>query len=209
MIDGRIRPLIDPGLNEAGRVLARAGVSANEVTLVGLGFGLAAAGVMAAGLPGLFGLVFLALGRLADGLDGAVARATAKTDFGGFLDIVADFIFYGALPLAFAARDPAHNALAAAVLLFAFYVNGASFLAFATLAAKRGLETRAQGEKSLYFSAGLMEGAETIAFFAAFCLWPPTFAPLAVIFALATLVGAGARILLARRLFALPPATGD
>jgi phosphatidylglycerophosphate synthase len=201
MLDAVLRPLIDPPLNLAGRLFARAGVSADLVTWVGLGAGIMAAAFIALGLPGGLALLPLAVGRLADGLDGAIARATIRTDFGGFLDIVADFTFYGAVPLAFAARDPGQNGLAAAALLFAFYVNGASFLAFASLAAKRGMQTRAQGEKSLYFSAGLMEGAETIAVFIAFCLWPGAFPVLAVLFALATLASAGARVVLAARVF--------
>ena len=201
MLDGRLRGVMDPGLNAAGRALARAGVSANALTLAGLACGLVACLLIGFGLPGLMALLPLLLGRLADGLDGAVARATVKTDFGGCLAIVADFAFYGAVPLAFAFRDPVHNSLPAAVLLLAFYINGASFLAFAALAAKRGLETGAQGEKSLYFSAGLMEGAETVAFFTIFCLWPQVFPPLAVIFALLCLVTTGGRLLLAARMF--------
>ncbi len=41
------------------------------------------------------------------------------------------------------------------------------------------METRAQGEKSLYYSAGLLEGTETIAFFALLCLFPQPSPPLA------------------------------
>lgn len=198
MLDARIRPLIDPGLNRAGAALAQGGIGANEVTLFGLAMGLIAAGCLAAGLPGVLALVPLALGRLADGLDGAVARATGKTDFGGLLDIVCDFAFYAAIPLAFALRDPG-NAQAAAFLLAAFYINGASFLGFAAMAARRGMETRAQGEKSLYYSAGLLEGTETIAFFVALCLWPDWFVPLAVTFGVLCLFTTGARLALARR----------
>ena len=200
MLDARIRPLIDGPLNRAGRVLADRGISANEVTGFALFMGVLAAGMIAAGLPGLLALVPLAISRLADGLDGAVARATEKTDFGGLLDIVGDFAFYAAIPLAFALRD-GENGAAAAFLLAAFYINGASFLGFAIMAEKRGIETRAQGEKSLYYSAGLLEGFETIAFFVALCLWPEAFRPLAVLFGLLCLFTTGARLLLARRVF--------
>jgi phosphatidylglycerophosphate synthase len=205
MFDTALRKLIDPPLNAAGRALARRGVTPNAVTLAGLGFGLAMAAMIAAG-AGALALVPLALSRLADGLDGAVARATGKTDFGGYLDIVCDFAFYGAIPLAFALRDPEANALPAAFLLATFYLNGASFLGFALLAEKRGIETRAQGEKSLYYSAGLLEGAETIAFFALLCLVPGWFPPLAWGFGALCLVTASARILLAWSTFGQPPA---
>ena len=200
MLDARMRIVIDPPLTRAGLWLAGLGVSANAVTLAGLAAGLLMAAMLAAGFAAL-ALVPLAFSRLADGLDGAVARATGATDFGGYLDIICDFVFYGAVPLAFVLRDPSANGLAGAVLLASFYVNGASFLGYAILAEKRGLETREQGEKSLYFSAGLLEGTETILFFALLCLVPGAFAPLA--FAFAALCGATAlsRILLARRQF--------
>ncbi|MCC2113690.1 MAG: CDP-alcohol phosphatidyltransferase family protein, partial [Hyphomicrobiales bacterium] len=135
------------------------------------------------------------------GLDGAVARATTKTDRGGYLDIVFDFIFYGAVPLGFVLADPAANAIAGAVLLFVFYANGASFLAFAIMAAKHGLENTRQGAKSLYFTGGLAEGTETIAVFLAMCLFPTAFPWLAYGFATITVVTTVSRILLAWQTF--------
>lgn len=200
MLDTRMRRLIDPPLTGAGQWLARRGVSANAVSLAGLAFGLLMAAMLAAGL-GALALVPLAFSRLADGLDGAVARATGATDFGGYLDILCDFVFYGAIPLAFVVRDPSANGLAGAFLLASFYVNGASFLGFAILAEKRGLETREQGEKSLYFSAGLLEGTETILFFALLCLVPGAFAPLAFVFGALCFATALSRIMLARHRF--------
>lgn len=201
MLDAMVRPLIEGPLNKAGAALAERGIAAHEVTLFGLFMGLVAAGMLAFGLPGVLALVPLLIGRLADGLDGAVARATAPSDFGGFLDILCDFIFYAAIPLAFAFRADG-NAVVAAFLLAAFYINGASFLGFAIMAEKRGLKTEAQGRKSLYYSAGLLEGTETIGFFVALCLWPEAFRPLAVIFGGLCLFTTAARAALARRVFA-------
>lgn len=201
MLDGMMRKAIDPVLNRWGRVLAGQGWTADGMTGLGLALGLGAAAMLALGLPGGLALVPLLAGRVADGLDGAIARAKGKTDFGGFLDIVADFVFYGAVPFAFALRAPEVNALPAAFVLFSFYVNAASFLGYAVLAEKRGMQTAERGEKSLYFSAGLLEGTETILLFTAFCLWPMVFVPLAWAFGALCLVTAGARVLLAARLF--------
>ncbi len=201
MLDGILRKAIDPIVNRWGQRLAQGGVAANTITLVGLGLGLLAAALIAAGAPGWLALGPLLAGRVADGLDGAVARATKASDFGGYLDIACDFLVYGAIPLAFVLRDTDANAAAGAFLLCSFYVNGATFLGFAILAAKRGMETRARGEKSLYFTAGLLEGAETIALFIAFCLWPAAFAPLAWGFGALCFVTALSRVLLARRIF--------
>lgn len=198
MFDARLRPLIDPPLNAVGRTVAAIGLTANAVTVIGLGFGLVAAGLIAAGYP-LLALPMLLANRLADGLDGAVARATERTDLGGYLDIVFDFLFYGAIPLAFALQDPDSNALAAAVLLLSFYANGAAFLTFAIMAERKRLETSRQGPKSLYYLGGLAEGAETILIFALMCLWPEGFALLAYGFAALCGVSAAARIATAIR----------
>lgn len=200
MLDAAMRRVIDPPLNELGRRLAARGVTANAVTLAGLCFGLLAAALIALGAPAV-ALLPLALSRLADGLDGAIARSVGKTDFGGFLDITCDFLFYAAVPLGFVALDPAANALPGAVLLASFYVNGASFLGFAILAAKRGIETRQQGEKSLYYSSGLLEGTETILFFVVLCLLPGLFPLFSWAFAVLCLFTAMSRVLLAWRLF--------
>lgn len=198
MLDARIRPLIDPPLNAAGRALARAGVTADMVTIGGFALGLGAAALIAVGRVDL-GLALFLAGRLADGLDGAVARATAKTDRGGYLDIVLDFLLYGAIPLAFAILDPARNALPAAVLLMSFFANGTTFLAFAIMAAKRDLETTAQGTKSLYYVSGLAEGFETVVALAAFCIWPQHFPLIAYAYATLCFLSAGGRILFAWR----------
>jgi phosphatidylglycerophosphate synthase len=120
---------------------------------------------------------------LCDGLDGAVARQTSPTDAGGFLDITLDFLFYASIPLAFAVANPTDNALPAAVLLAAFIGTGTSFLAFAVLAAKRDLADLKTPDKSFYFLGGLTEATETLAFFAAMCVWPTHFSVLAYIFA--------------------------
>ncbi len=200
MFDAALRRWIDPPLDRLGARLAARGIAADAVTLAGLGFGLAAAGAVAVGAFWL-ALGLIGLSRLADGLDGAVARATQRTDFGGFLDIASDFAFYGAVPFGFVLHDPAANGVAGAALLLSFYVNGASFLGFAILAEKRRIRTEAQGVKNLFYSGGLLEGGETIAFFVALCLWPAAFAPLAWAFAGLSLLTALGRVLHARRVF--------
>lgn len=194
LLDARLRPLIDPPLNRAARALARIGATGNALTVAGLVAGLGAA---AAVLGDHYGaaLVLVLLNRLLDGLDGPVARAAGETsDLGGFLDITFDFVFYAAVPLAFVFAAPAANAVAGALLIASFYINGSAFLAFSAIAARRGLETRAQGHKSIYYLAGLAEGTETIAVFVLMCLLPTHFAAIATVFAVVCFVSAGARV---------------
>jgi phosphatidylglycerophosphate synthase len=175
-----MRRIIDPPLDQISRRLVPSGISANAITLVGFAVGLLAVPCLALGWYGV-ALAAILLNRLADGLDGAVARRTRLTDLGGYLDIVCDFVFYAAVPFGFALARP-ENAVPAAFLIFSFAGTGSSFLAFAILAAKRGLATAARGRKSFYYLGGLTEGSETIALFVAFCLLPDAFPPLAWIF---------------------------
>lgn len=182
MLDRAVQQALRPLMTQAARGLVRLGVGANAISVAGFVLGMAAAAAIALQqyVPGL---VLLLLSRLMDGLDGAVARATQPTDRGGFLDITLDFLFYAAIPLAFAIAAPASNALPAAVLLASFMGTGSSFLAFAAIAEKRGLTDTALPGKSFYFLGGLTEATETIAAFAAMCLWPQWFAPIAYGFA--------------------------
>ena len=193
MLDRAATSLISPAIQRLARQLVRIGLSANQLTLTGFAIGMLAAALVAVQwyAPAI---VAILASRLCDALDGAMARETRVTDAGGFLDIALDFIFYAAIPLGFAIADPARNALAAAALLAAFVGTMASFLAFAVLAAKRGLNNLAYPDKSFYFLGGLTEATETLAFFVAMCLWPQHFAWLAYGFSAMCVLTTGTRI---------------
>ncbi len=182
MLDARATALIAPVVNATAKRLHALGCTANALTFAGFGVGMLAALCIAQSRFEC-GLVLLLTSRLADALDGAVARLSQATDQGGFLDISLDFLFYASIPLAFAIADPQANALAAAVLLAAFMGTGSSFLAFAAIAAKRNMRSTAYPNKSFFFLGGLTEATETLACFVAMCLWPASFAAIALIFA--------------------------
>lgn len=184
MIDALIAPALRRMMEPPARALVAAGMRADQVTLAGFGFGLAAVPALAMQAFGV-ALALILLNRLADGLDGAIARLRGATDRGAFLDIALDFVFYALVPLGFALADPLANALPAAVLIAAFVGTGSSFLAFSTIAAKRGMRAEAFPAKGIYYLGGLTEGAETIAFFILICLWPAAFPALAYLFAAA------------------------
>ncbi|MDB5312732.1 MAG: ynjF [Gemmataceae bacterium] len=180
MFDARVRQLIDPSLDRAGTVLARLGLGANAVTVGGFLFGVGAwVALSVEAYPAALGLI--AANRVADGLDGAVARRLGSTDLGGYLDIVLDFFFYAGVPFFFAVGR-SEVALPAAFLVFSFVGTGSSFLAFAAVAAKRGISTGARGRKAIYYLGGLTEGAETIGLFVLICLLPDHFAVFAWVF---------------------------
>lgn len=200
MLDGVMRRMIDPALDRLGGWLARRGIRPDQVSIAGAASAIVCGLAVAQG-AWLLALLMLAFSRLCDGLDGAIARHVGMTDFGGYLDIICDFIFYAAVPVGFAWLD-ASEATAAAVLLASFYLNAASFLGFAVLAERRGLTTEVRGKKTLYFTTGLAEGTETIAVFVAMLLVPSWFSPLAYGFAALCLVTCAARVWHARALFA-------
>ena len=199
MFDAQIRPLMDRLLNPVGRSLAARGVMANHVTVIGVLFGLAATVSVAFQL---FDIAFwlILLNRVADGLDGAVARASGTTDFGGYLDIVCDFVFYSAIPFAFAVALP-ENSLASAFLIFSFIGTASSFLAFAILAEKHNISTEIRGKKAFYYLGGLTEGSETILLLLAMVIWPSYFILMAFGFGLLCWVTTITRIYAAYRQF--------
>jgi phosphatidylglycerophosphate synthase len=173
MLDRAARRLIDPVLNRLALAAQRRSLTANQVTVAGFVCGVVAVGAIALQFYGLALLLLLA-NRLADGIDGALARRTGATDLGGYLDIVLDFIIYSGAAFAFALAQPDH-ALAASFLVFSFMGTGSSFLAFAIFAAKRKLDGEAATNKSFYYLGGITEGTETILLFVIILLFPHWF----------------------------------
>mgnify|MGYP003668995498 CR=1 FL=1 len=210
MFDARLRPLIDPPLNALARRLSGSNVTPNMVTALGFLIGLMAAFALV--IQQYYTAAFLiVLSRLADGMDGAIARhaaprsrhpnaKTQESDLGGYYDIVADFLFYSGMVLAFAVGRP-ENALMAAFLIFCFVGTGSSFLAYAIVAAKRGDNHEKQGKKSFYYLTGITEGSETIAVLLAFCIFPAWFTPIAGIFGALCMITTFGRVLQATRDF--------
>jgi phosphatidylglycerophosphate synthase len=182
MLDRQMLVLTKPFIDGLARRINRMGISANKVTLFGFGCGVLAAVLILAGFTKLAALPLI-VNRFCDGMDGAVARLSVPTERGAFLDITLDFLFYAAIPLAFAWYDPERNALAAATLLAAFIGTGTSFLAFAIMAEKRGDKSTAYPSKAFYYLGGLTEGTETISCFMLMCVLPQHFAQVAYVYA--------------------------
>jgi phosphatidylglycerophosphate synthase len=200
MIDRHALDILKPATIKLARAIHARGISANQLSLTGFAIGVIAAILIALGQFWL-ALAAIALNRILDGLDGAVARLSAPTDRGAFLDITLDFLFYALIPLGFAFADPANDALPAAVLLTAFIGTGTSFLAYAIIAAKRGLSSTAYPSKGFYYLGGLTEGTETILCFALMCLFPQHFYIFAYIFAALCAVTTATRLLAGWRAF--------
>lgn len=164
MLDAPIRARLQEPLATLGSWLARRGFTPNVVTLIGFGIGIAACLAIATGRWAL--AIPLWLGnRVADGLDGPLARASGPegaTEVGGFLDIMADFAIYGGVIVAFGYAVPDAR-MAALVVMLAYYLSGSAFLAWSSLATRKATRREMSGDgRSLHFPAGLAEGTETI-----------------------------------------------
>lgn len=184
MLDRFALPLFAAPHRRVARACLRIGLSANAVTMLGAAIGLAALPILAT-LHFGWALALILVNRFLDGVDGSMARLVGPTDRGAYLDTVCDFLVYAAVPLGFALADPAANALPAAVLLASFMGTASTFLAYATVAAKRSMQSPHYPNKGFYYLGGLTEGTETILAFCAMCGWPQYFAPLAYGFACA------------------------
>ncbi|MDN3379803.1 MULTISPECIES: CDP-alcohol phosphatidyltransferase family protein [unclassified Pseudoalteromonas] len=194
MLDKYITPVIKPLLLPVVMFLDKQKITPDQLTVIGFIIGLLAVPLLAFEL--WYGaLIAIAINRIFDGLDGALARYSQQSSSaGGFLDITLDFLFYAAIPLGFILANPEQNAIAGAILLATFIGTGSSFLAFAIAAEKFKLEKPQFKYKSFYYLNGLTEGTETIALFIAFCIWPQHFAILACIFAFACAITIVTRI---------------
>jgi phosphatidylglycerophosphate synthase len=173
MLDGPLRPLKDRVLGPLVRGPLRT-VSPLAVTAVALAAALGAGVAAWSSAPGVAVGLWL-LSRLADGLDGAVARHQNRAgDRGGLVDIVADTIGYAIVPLGIAAGIDTRQAwVVVAVLLATFYVNAVSWTYLAALLEKRAAGADATGATtSTIMPRGLVEGTETILFFTLALAWP-------------------------------------
>lgn len=166
----------------------------NVVSIAALLVGLLAALAVMQGAY-LVGLALWFGNRILDGLDGVVARTHQKqSDFGGYLDLFLDFLIYVAVPAALIFPTPTTANLWACIVLFAsYYLNTMSWTILSALLEKRRMQSNNR-LTSLEMPTGLIEGAETIVFYAAFFLFPNYLALLFVLMAVLVFFTAGQRL---------------
>lgn len=99
-------------------------VRPTTITLIGFVVGIGSSVSAWQGMLGL-GLLLWWVNRLLDGLDGVIARTHYKqSDFGGYLDILTDFVIYATVPIGLVLSMPSVELLTTlAFLLSTFYVN--------------------------------------------------------------------------------------
>ena len=170
MFDDRMRQVKERALDPlAGPLVA---TPAWVLSVVGLLLGVAAA-VALWQQAYVVGFVLWFFNRVFDGLDGTVARLRGtQSDFGGYLDIVIDFLVYALIPVGLALGQPSEAVILSLIfLLCTFYVNAASWMYLAAILEKRNLS---HGDKltTVVMPTGLIGGTETIVFYSVFIVLP-------------------------------------
>jgi phosphatidylglycerophosphate synthase len=169
---------------------ALAGVHPNSISAAALVVGLLAAAAAWQGMLWL-GLLLWIGNRVLDGLDGVVARKYGKqSDFGGYLDLALDYVVYLAIPVAFVALEPSPLRFWGGLLLISsFVLNLMSWSVLSAILEKRRWQAAARSQEregarafgrqperqperqtTVEMPPGLIEGAETIAFYTLFFL---------------------------------------
>ena len=201
MFDHYLRVLKDRWLEPFARALGRR-VSPNTVSVLACLVGLLAAWAASEGRREL-ALGCWLVNRTLDGFDGTLARVTGRqTDFGGYLDIVLDFVVYTVVPIGAAVGSGAAGwELALAWLLGAFFVNSASWMYLAAVLEKRAAGAASTGERTtVTMPPGLIAGTETILFFSLFLLLPTRVPLLMWVMAALVMLGVLGRMVWARRM---------
>lgn len=197
MLDEELREGAKPLYKLPARILAEMGVTGNALTATSLGIGALCLVAIAFGLN-IVALVLWFLNRLFDGLDGEVARLRGESsEFGAFVDIVADFFVYGGFLVALAVQHPDAR-LALVALFFAYYLNGTVFLALSGILER--LKRERLTERGLHFRRSVTEGFETILAGTLFLLLPDHVSIIAWTFAAMVFISAVQRLWDGRRI---------
>jgi len=197
MLDEELREGAKPLYKLPARILAERGITGDALTATSLGIGALCLVAIAFGLNTV-GLVLWLLNRLLDGIDGEVARLRGESsEFGAFVDTVADFFVYGGFLVALAVQHPGSR-LALVALFFAYYLNGTVFLALSGILER--LKRERLTERGLHFRRSLTEGFETIVAGTLFLLLPDHVSIIAWTFAAMVFISAAQRLWDGRRI---------
>ncbi|KAL8761234.1 MAG: hypothetical protein Q9184_002638 [Pyrenodesmia sp. 2 TL-2023] len=202
MLDIPLRPLKDGLFDPCCRHIP-AFVSPLHVTSIAFFFGLLSCYFISiTHANSTLSLLFWALNRSLDCLDGALARHRGTaSDLGGFLDLLADFIIYSLLPIAITqgSRTPTGSSVwkSVAVLEATFHVNNFILFYVAAIAEKyskaeeRGKAGKAKQKEltSVMMKPALIEGMESGLIFTAMVVYPSAIQALS--WAMAGLVAVG------------------
>lgn len=194
MLDEKLRPLKEAVLIPVARQIGKV-LSPNVMTFISFLLGSVSIVYILMGQYLLAGILW-ALNRITDGLDGTIARVTGRqSDIGGYLDILADFVIYSLIPIAFVIDRGRINSelLVLSIMLAVYYINAASWMYLSTLLHKR--EKIERKYTSTIMPLGVVEGFETIVFYTLFFIIPNRILALMTILLILTFLGTLQRII--------------
>lgn len=151
MLDTSARRFVQPALDAIARACARAGISANALTVTGMLVGVAAAALVALGHP-VAGFLVLWLSGVIDAADGTLARLTGPSPMGAILDITFDRVVELSMVTALAWRFPDAR-LELVVLAGVIAIAMSLFLSIGAAVQNRSV-------KSFHYAPGLGERTE-------------------------------------------------
>ncbi len=173
MFDDILRALKDRFLEPIARAMGPV-PSPDWITVIAFAFGILAA-FAASQRNTTAALVLWLANRFFDGLDGTAARVHGlQSDFGGYLDILLDFVVYAAVPIGLVIAYPSRNvALAGLVLMGSYFVNAASWMYLSAILEKRSAGAATRGElTTVTMQPAIIAGTETVIFFTLFLVFP-------------------------------------
>jgi CDP-diacylglycerol--glycerol-3-phosphate 3-phosphatidyltransferase len=162
MLSSKARALSDRMIRPVGQGLASVGVTANSLTMLGLGGNVGAAALISVGLHRLGGAAVL-VSALFDTLDGAVAKASGRVSrWGAFLDSLVDrlsemAVLIGLILFATQGGTPTIALLAAVVLGLSITVSYVKACA-ESLGYKCNTGIAERAERIIVLSVALMLG---------------------------------------------------
>ncbi|MFX1442071.1 MAG: CDP-alcohol phosphatidyltransferase family protein [Promethearchaeota archaeon] len=192
-------------LNKLVKRLLIGRISANSLTITGLGIGLLSAlFIFLSGVTDLvlefimISTILMSLSFFIDILDGAVARLEGPTVFGGILDIFCDRIVEVFIILAIISTDPISLLWPGLFSLSAIILCITIFLIVGGVVKVENLK---EEQKIIYYSHGFMERTETFIFLIIITIFFPWRVFLLWIFAILIFITAFQRLIHAYKMF--------
>ena len=190
MIDQYTIKIFKPFLELVASIFYKIGVNANYISLFGLILSFLSFYLILRDLN-IIALFLFLFGRILDGIDGIIANKTKITEFGGFIDIVFDFISYSLVPLAFILKDNS-NAIFGSILLATFFGTSSTFFGIAIFEKNKFIKKN--HEKSFFHVGGFMGGTVTIFFLSLMFLFTEKFNLIALTFSILCIISTIERI---------------
>ncbi|KEZ52724.1 MULTISPECIES: CDP-alcohol phosphatidyltransferase family protein [Metabacillus] len=151
MLDTHARKYVQPIIHHSAKRLLRAGLTANQVTVLAFIIGSSSGFFVYIGQP-FWALAVLWLSGYLDAVDGTMARLTKPSGFGTVLDITFDRVVEISVIVGLAFAFP--DARLALLLL------SVSIILSMTIFLTVGAVSEKQGVKTFYYQAGLAERTE-------------------------------------------------